>query len=100
MIMIYITNKDMDEAKKIVNHLLKKKLIACANMFPIESICPWEGKVENSKEVVAIVKTVEKNWEKIKKEVKKIHSYKIPCIIKIKAEANKEYEKWVESETK
>ena len=38
MILIYITCKDKEEAKKISKHLLEKKLIACTNMTPIETI--------------------------------------------------------------
>ena len=35
----------------------------------------------------------------IKTEVKNIHSYDIPCIIKIKAEANSAYRQWIEEST-
>jgi periplasmic divalent cation tolerance protein len=95
MILIYTTNPNLKEAKKIGKYLLEKKLIKCANYFPIESAYDWKGKIENSKEIVAIFKTAEKNWEKVKKEIKKIHPYEIPCILKIKVEANREYENWV-----
>ena len=37
-IFIYITNPNKDEAKKIAKHLLNKKLIACGNIYPINSI--------------------------------------------------------------
>lgn len=99
-IIIYITNPDLKTAKKVASHLLKKRLVACANFFPIESAYWWQNKIENSKEVAAIVKTTEKNWAKVKTEVKKIHPYKTPCIIKIAVEANRGYEKWIKSEVK
>jgi periplasmic divalent cation tolerance protein len=54
--------------------------------------------MQDEKEFVIIAKTTEKNYEKIKKEVSKIHSYDIPCIIKINAEANESYVKWVNEE--
>ena len=98
-VLIYITNKDMEEAKEIVHHLLEKKLVACGNMFPIKSAYWWKRKIENDDEVVAIVKTREENWEKVKGEVKKMHSYDCPCIMKINVEANDEYEEWIQSET-
>jgi len=96
--MVYITNKDETEAKKIAQHLLDKKLIACANIFPINSVFLWKGKLKDTKEVVAIVKTKKENFEKVKNEVMKIHSYECPCIAKIDAEANKEFENWVMKE--
>lgn len=100
MILIYVTCKDKKEAVKVSEHLLKKRLIACSNMFPIKSMYWWGKKIVNGNEVVMLAKTVNKNYEKIKREVKKLHSYDVPCILKFNVEANEEYEKWVERETK
>lgn len=99
-IIIYVTYPNMDEATKIVSHLLQKKLIACANYFPITSSFWWKGKIDNSDEIVSILKTKKENWETVKSEIKKMHSYETPCIMKLDAEANAEYELWVNSETK
>lgn len=99
-IIVYITHKNQEEAEKIVSHLLNKKLIACANIFPIKSSYWWKGKIENSDEVVSIAKTKKENWKKIKSEVKKIHSYEVPCIIKMDVEANEEFEKWINEEVR
>jgi periplasmic divalent cation tolerance protein len=95
LIFVYITNPTRTEAKKIGLHLVKKKLAACANIFQIESIYPWEGKIADEKEFVLIAKTDAKNYGKIVKEVGRIHSYTIPCIIKIPVIANKKYDKWL-----
>jgi periplasmic divalent cation tolerance protein len=100
MILVYITCKDAKEAKKISDCLVGKRLAACTNIFPIDSFYWWNGKIENSDEIVIIAKTIDRNYDSIKKEVKKIHSYKIPCIMKIKADANKDYEEWVIKETR
>lgn len=99
MILIYITCKDKEEAKKISQHLLKKRLIACANMFPIRSSYWWKGEIEETKEFVIIAKTLEEKFLEILEEVKKIHSYEIPCILKIRVEeVNEEYLKWIKEE--
>jgi periplasmic divalent cation tolerance protein len=100
MILVYITNPTKKEAQKIAKLLLKERLIACANIFEIESLYWWEGKIETSKEFVLIGKTIEKNYNKIKKKIKEIHPYKIPCILKIKADANSEFLNWVNKEVK
>ena len=89
----------MKEAKKVSNYLLKNKLIACVNYFPIESAFWWRGKISKSKEIVSLVKAKKENWSKIKEEVKKIHPYNTPCIMKFDVEANEDYEKWVNDET-
>ena len=100
MTLIYITCKDEDEAVKISKRLLNKKLIACSNIHPIRSMYWWDNKIQDEKEFVLIAKTKEKNYENIKEEVIKIHSYEVPCILKIDAEANESYNKWVNAEVK
>jgi periplasmic divalent cation tolerance protein len=100
LILVYVTNKNLSQAKELVNHLLKKKLIACANIFPIQSIYSWKNKIENSKEIVSLLKIKKENWNKLKKEIKKIHPYELPCIIKLNASANKDFNSWINQETK
>ncbi len=99
-ILIYVTHENEEQAKKITTHLLQKKLIACANFFPINSVYWWKGKIEHSPEIVTILKTKKENWDKVKSEIEQIHPYETPCIMKITVEANKEYEQWISKETK
>lgn len=100
MALVYITCKDKKEAEKIAGHLLRKRIIACANIFPIKSMYWWNNKIVNENENVIIAKTNEKNFNKVRKDVKKMHSYGIPCILKINATANKEYGLWANKEMK
>lgn len=99
-IIIYITHPDLRTAKKIVASLMKNRLIACANFFPIESTYWWKGKMENSDEIVSIVKTKKENWDRVKSAVIKMHPYEIPCIMKIDVDANENYENWINKEVK
>ena len=98
MTLAYIICKDGIEAEKISMHLLKKRLIVCANIFPVRSMYRWKKKISNEAENVVIAKTNNKNFGKVVSEVKKIHSYQIPCILKLDSIANKEYDKWAEKE--
>ena len=98
MTLVYITCKDRKEAEKISMHLLKKRIIACANIFPIKSMYWWNNKIAKHNENVIIAKTSNKNFKKVENEIKKMHSYEIPCIIKIDAAANSDYEAWAKKE--
>ncbi len=101
LIDIYITNPSKAGAKRIATHLLKKKLIACANIFDnVNSLYKWKGKVVDENETILVAKTVESKWSKVKSEVEKIHPYSIPCIIKISVESNKKYFDWVKREVR
>ncbi len=99
-IFIYITNPNKSQAQKIAKHLLKERLIACANIFPIESLYWWQGKITADNEYVLIAKTLEKNYQKVKEKVEKIHPYKIPCITKIPITPNKKYSNWLKKQIK
>ena len=100
MIFVYITNPTKEEVKKIAKHLIGKKLIACANILQSESLYNWEGKLADEEEFILIGKTSEKNYGKIVAEVEKIHSYTVPCIIKVPMSPNPKYENWLNSELK
>ncbi|MDP2749331.1 MAG: divalent-cation tolerance protein CutA [Nanoarchaeota archaeon] len=91
---LYITAKDKKEAVNLVKHLLKNKLIACANIFPIESFYTWKGKFVEDKEYAIIAKT-NKSFKLLEKEIIKVHSYELPCICKFNVQANKDFEEWV-----
>jgi periplasmic divalent cation tolerance protein len=98
-IVVYITHRNRREARKVVNYLLERRLIACGNIFPIESSYWWNGEIEESGEVVSLVKTKQENWEGLKSEVERIHPYEVPCIMRVPAQANKAYEDWIRSQT-
>ena len=101
-VFFYITAKNKSEAKKIATILVKKKLVACANVFKnIQSFFLWKNKVTNSNEVVIMGKTLQKNQPKVISEVKKIHSYDIPCIVFYKiSSGNKEFLNWINKSVK
>jgi len=99
-VIIKVTYPNKEEADRAIIHLLQKKLISSANLFPIKSTSNWTGKITEVDEYMVFLKTRKDNWEKVRDEIKKIHSYKIPCIAKIDAEANEEYENWISKETK
>jgi len=94
-VFLYATAKDIKEAKSISKNLLEKKLIACSNMFPIESMYLWQGKIKEEKEVVLILKTIRRNVAKVKEEILRIHSYSLPCITEISVNPNEKYAEWL-----
>lgn len=96
-VFVYMTCQDLDEARKIAKHLLEKKLIACANIFPVRSLFWWEGRIEECNEFVMIVKTKAEKFKELREEVKKIHSYSIPCICSfVVEEGNREFLDWID----
>ena len=68
---LYVTCSDMKEANNISKTLLSKKLIACANFFPVESMYQWKGKIKKGKEAVLILKTMKNKVAMVRKEIEK-----------------------------
>ena len=99
-IVIFITAPSKNEAEKIGKALVEKKLAACVNIIKdIRSIFFWKGKLSDEKEVLLIAKSKTKNFEKIEKEVKKLHSYEVPEIIGLPIlMGSEDYLDWVEKE--
>jgi periplasmic divalent cation tolerance protein len=99
MMELHATCKDKKEAEKISKILLKKKLAACINYFPITSTYIWNKKIESASEYLLIIKTSDKKEKQAIEAIKKNHSYKLPVIISYKIKTTKEAEKWIEDST-
>jgi len=69
MIFVYSTFPSRKEAKRIGEALVKRRLVGCVNVFPIDSVFAWKGKIAREKEVAAIIKTEKKNFKKIAKKL-------------------------------
>ena len=100
-IVIFVTASNKKEAGNIARGLLKNKLAACVNILDkIESFFWWQGKVDNTKEALLIVKTRKALMNKLIKKVKSLHSYKVPEIIALPIICgDKKYLKWINEST-
>lgn len=103
LLLVYITCDSIDQAKSIGKHLMENRLAACINIFPeMQPMFFWppkSGKIDESKEVVLIAKTISSKYQALEAEVIKIHSYDTPCIIAIPtAFVGEKYLTWLQSE--
>ena len=97
-IVVFVTAKDISEAKKISDQLLKKKLIVCANLIEgVESVFRWQGKIDQAKETLMILKSKQSLFKKIVKTVNAHHSYEVPEVIALPiVDGNPDYLKWID----
>ena len=81
-IMVYMTAESMDQAKTIARELISNRLAACVNILDhMQSLYWWEGKVEESGEVVVLAKTRADLLPALTERVRAVHSYDCPCIV-------------------
>lgn len=87
MILVYVTCDNVEQAEKIGEEVMNKKLCACVNIFkemqPMFFWPPKTGKIDKSKEVVLIIKSMKSKYDEIEKEVFRLHTYDVPCIFAI-----------------
>lgn len=95
--LIYIAIGSYEDAEKIVEELLKEKLIACANIFRnVTSMYLWQGEICNKDEVIVIMKSLNTLAHDVIAKIKSIHPYKIPGIIAITTDkVDNDFYTWV-----
>ena len=72
---LFLTCGSWQEAQAIVDVLLEKRLIACAEFIEIKSKYHWQGKLEEANEIKLIMGTIADKFDYIEAEVAKLHSY-------------------------
>lgn len=98
---VYTTTSSKKEAEKIAKALVEGRLAACVNYFPIKSMYVWKGKISYDDEYVLLCKTVKSNFSKVKKKIKQLHSYELPCVFSIKIEnGDAKYLRWIREAVK
>jgi periplasmic divalent cation tolerance protein len=78
---VLVTVASIAEGKAIAISLLEAKLAACVNLFPINSIYWWSGKINQEQEYQLIIKTNLNKFDELAANIKILHSYEVPEII-------------------
>jgi periplasmic divalent cation tolerance protein len=79
--MLLTTASSREEAQNIAHLLIDEKLAACVQLLPIESFYVWEGKTQNSAEILLLVKTRTALFDKAIARIKVVHSYTVPEVV-------------------
>lgn len=83
-IIVFITVSSPEEGGRIAKSLVEKRVAACVNIVAgLRSIYRWEGKVCDDSELLLIAKTTSDLFTALEREVKSLHSYKVPEIIAV-----------------
>jgi periplasmic divalent cation tolerance protein len=77
---IQVTCGGADEAGRIADALVARRLAACVQQMPIRSTYRWEGEVQHDDEVLLLVKTVAARVGAVAAVVDELHSYDLPAL--------------------
>lgn len=98
--LLYVTTQDIEEARTLARELVKRRLVACANILPqMESIYRWNEKIEHANEAVLILKTKARLVPQTIAAVEELHSYETPCVLSLPIESGaSKYLDWLTGE--
>lgn len=100
-IMITTTFDNEEEANRVINSLLEKRLVSCCQLSTITSSYHWKGNIEHSNEYLLQMKTKKELYKEVENEILKLHSYETPQIICYDiVDGYKDYLDWIGEETK
>jgi periplasmic divalent cation tolerance protein len=96
---ITTTYPDKDSVKTAAKILIEKKLAACVQLLPINSIYSWQGKICEESEVMLLIKTRTALFNEVAEAIKANHSYEVPEIVQIPIiGGSDEYLRWIDNE--
>ncbi|RLU99294.1 cytochrome C biogenesis protein [Streptomyces griseocarneus] len=98
---VVTTTTDTEKkARALAAELVGERLAACAQVYPIQSVYRWEGKVEQSEEWRLDLKTRAELVESLSARIGELHDYDVPEIIAVPVVAGgASYLGWVTEET-
>jgi periplasmic divalent cation tolerance protein len=92
------TAGSQEEARKIAQHLVENHLAACVNIVPqITSVYRWQEQLAEASEWLLLIKTRERNFDRVRDAIQKLHSYEMPeCICLTVEDGTANYLRWIE----
>lgn len=99
-IQVFSTVVSNKTAEEIAESVIDKKFAAIVQITgPVKSMYRWEGKILKGEDWRLIFKTTKELYEKLEKEIKRLHPFGVPEILAVPVvEGNKDYLKWISKE--
>lgn len=99
--LVLTTCADSASANQIATMLVEKRLAACVQILPINSIYEWEGEVVKADELMLLCKIKSADYGDVEAAIQSTHAYSVPEIIQIPIERGAQsYLAWIASVTR
>lgn len=97
---IFTTTESKDDAKTLAKGLVESRLVACAQIMPINSVFVWDGEVNDAEECLLLLKTRAESYEDVEAYLREHHPYDVPEILQVSVTAGFEpYLHWMSENT-
>lgn len=100
-LLVFSTFPDMPSARKAARILVDAHLAACVNLLPaVSSVYRWQERIEESEEVLAMIKTTSAAYPLLESGLKACHPYELPEILAVAPKSGLPgYMDWVAEQT-
>lgn len=98
LIAVFTTVATIEEARALARSLVEHRLVACAQISPIESFYEWQGAVQNANECRLLLKTTEARRVAVEAAIRATHGYDVPAIFSLPLQhVHPPFADWVEA---
>ena len=95
-IAVYTTLPTREEARRVAEALVARRLAACAQISEIESYYVWGGALQHDTEYRLLLKTVAERYDEVERAILDLHPYELPAVHAVAVERiHPPYAQWV-----
>lgn len=98
---VLTTFSHVEDAKSLVRRLVTDRLVACGTIVENAlSIYEWQGELEETPEVLVLLKTRQEHWDRLRSVVHKLHPYEVPELLTLPVDGGiPAYLEWLTEQT-
>jgi periplasmic divalent cation tolerance protein len=100
-VVVLSTAPDAAVAEELSRQLVEERLAACVSRVPgVKSLFRWEGEVQDSEEILLVIKTHAHRAPALTRRLRELHPYEVPEILALPVAAGlPAYLEWILEET-
>lgn len=84
LLVVLVTTPTIQVARQLALTLVEERHAACCNILPaVQSVYRWEGNLEETEEVLMLVKTTPDRYPHLQQRIQELHPYNVPEIIAV-----------------
>jgi periplasmic divalent cation tolerance protein len=98
-LIVTTTCETPEQARAIARLLVEQHLAACVQILPgIHSVYRWQGAIEESPELLLLIKTSQTRWPLLEAAIRAAHPYEVPEIVAVPvAQGSASYLAWLDA---
>ena len=97
LIAVYTAVATLQDARRIAQALVERRLAACAQISEIESFYVWNGVPQNEPERRILFKTTTDRYAAVESAIRELHPYELPAIHAVPiTHVSLQYAAWLE----